>query len=95
VLDDALGLAVTAARQQLLLDLGEGFVCTFTHGFLPADGGRLDYLLDYDLSREGGRPFAVDGVRTALELLHVDALKLFYASVSEALLDLLREPAAA
>jgi uncharacterized protein (TIGR04255 family) len=95
VLDDALGPAVTAARQQLLLDLGEGFACTFTHGFLPGDGGRLDYLLDYDISREGGRPFAVDGVRTALEILHVDALKLFYASISEALLDVLREPVAA
>jgi uncharacterized protein (TIGR04255 family) len=95
VLDEALGPAVTAARQQLLLDLGDGFACTFTHGFLPGDGARLDYLLDYDLFREGGRPFAADGVRAALELLHVDALKLFHASVTEALLELLREPVAA
>ena len=95
VLDDALGPSVTAARQQLLLDLGEGFVCTFTHGFLPGEADRLDYLLDFDLSREGGRPFAVDGIRTALEVLHVDALKLFHASVSEALLEVLREPVVA
>jgi uncharacterized protein (TIGR04255 family) len=95
VLSESLGGAVTAAREQLLLDLGEGFTCTFTHGFLPGEGGRIDYLLDYDLSREGGRPFVPDGVRGALETLHLDALKLFHASVTPALLDILREPVAA
>jgi uncharacterized protein (TIGR04255 family) len=92
---EALGGIVTAARQQLLLDLGEGFACAFSHGFLADEGGRLDYLLDYDLSREGGRPFAPDGIRDALDTLHSDALKLFQASVEPALLEILREPVAA
>jgi uncharacterized protein (TIGR04255 family) len=95
VVNGELGPAVTAARQQLLLNLGEGFGCAFTHGFLPGDGGRVDYLLDYDLSREGGRPFSAGGIRDALETLHLDALKLFHASVTPALLDILREPVAA
>jgi uncharacterized protein (TIGR04255 family) len=89
---DTLGTAVTAARQQLLLDLGEGFSCTFTHGLLPEDGERLNYLLDYDLSREGGRPFDPGGVRAALEVLHTDALKLFHASVTDELIGVFRDP---
>lgn len=95
VLNDTLGPTITATRQQLLLDLGEGFACAFTHGFLAAEGWRLDYLLDYDLYREGGRPFSADGVSEALETMHLDALKLFYASVTPALLELLRQPVTA
>jgi uncharacterized protein (TIGR04255 family) len=92
VCHDALGPVVTAARQQLLLDLGEGFSCTFTHGLLPDEGERLSYLLDYDLSREGGRPFDPAGVLAALEILHTDALKLFQASVTDELIGVFRDP---
>lgn len=95
VLNETLGSAVTAARQQLVFDLGDGFKCAFTHGFLQRDDGHLDYLLDYDLSREGSRQFSADAIGEALETMHLDALKLFYASISEELLQLLREPQAA
>lgn len=89
---EALGQTVTGARQQLLLDLGAGFSCAFTHGPLPEPGGGMSYLLDYDLSREGGRAFDAESVGTALEILHVDALKLFQASVTADLIDVFRAP---
>lgn len=92
VLHEQLGPAVGTARQQLLLDLGEGYSCGINHGFVPGDNDRLNYLLDYDLFREGGRPFSVDAVCEALEVLHDDAGKLFQASITPALYELLGEP---
>jgi uncharacterized protein (TIGR04255 family) len=92
VLHDGLGAAVTTARQQLLLDLNEGYACAFAHGFLPGEDGRLDYLLDYDLFREGGRAFSADAVKEALDILSEDALKLFQASITQSLYDRFREP---
>ncbi len=84
-----LGDAVTGGRQQLVLDLGEGFACSFTHGFLPGEQDQLHYLLDYDVYREGGRAFNADGVKAALDVLNDDALKLFQASITPALRDAL------
>jgi uncharacterized protein (TIGR04255 family) len=92
VLHEQLGPAVRTARQQLLLDLGEGYSCGVNHGFVPGESDRLNYLLDYDLFREGGRPFHVDAVSEALEILHDDAGKLFQASITPALYELLGEP---
>ncbi|MDP8942916.1 MAG: TIGR04255 family protein [Actinomycetota bacterium] len=90
-LHDQLGAAVTTTRQQVLLDLGEGYSCAFTHGFLPGEDERLNYLLDYDLFREGGRAFGVEAIKDALEVLSEDALKLFQASITPALYDFFRE----
>jgi uncharacterized protein (TIGR04255 family) len=90
-LHEQLGAAVTTTRQQLLLDLGEGYSCAFTHGFLPGEDERLNYLLDYDLFREGGRAFSADTVKEALDVLSDDALKLFQASITPALHDLFRQ----
>jgi uncharacterized protein (TIGR04255 family) len=58
---------------------------------LPRDDGRLDYLLDYDVFREGGRPFQLDAIREALEVLHGDASKLFYASITPDLYEIFRQ----
>lgn len=91
-LHEQLGPAVTTTRQQLLLDLDEGYACAVNHGFVPGENGRLDYLLDYDLFREGGRPFSADAVTEALDVLHDDAGKLFQASITPALYDILRRP---
>lgn len=94
VLHEQVGPAVKTARQQLLLDLGEGYSCGVNHGFVPGDNDRVNYLLDYDLFREGGRPFSADAVSEALEVLHEDAGKLFQASITSALYELLGEPVA-
>ena len=93
-LHGAIGGSVTTTRQQLLLDLGEGYSCTMNHGSVPGENDRLNYLLDYDLFREGGRPFGVESVSAALEVLHDDAGKLFQASITPALHELLSEPVA-
>lgn len=79
---EVLGAHVANARQQLLLDLGDGFGCVITHGFLPSEDGSLDYLLDYDVYREGGRAFSLDSVRETMDVLHSDARKLFDASIT-------------
>ena len=94
VMHQQLGAAVTTARQQLVLDLGEGYSCGVNHGFVPGERDRLNYLLDYDLFREGGRPLNVKAIGEALEILHEDAGKLFQASITPALYELLGEPAA-
>jgi uncharacterized protein (TIGR04255 family) len=91
-LHEPLGAAVKIARQQLVLDLGDGYSCNVGHGFVP-ENHRLNYLLDFDLFREGGRPFSVDSVSEALEILHDDAGKLFQASITPELYEFLREPA--
>jgi uncharacterized protein (TIGR04255 family) len=93
-LHQPLGIAVKTARQQLLLDLGGGYSCTVNHGFVEGQNSRLNYLLDYDLFREGGRPFSVDDVSETLEVLHEDAGKLFQASITPALYEHLGEPVA-
>lgn len=91
-LHDPLGAAVKITRQQLLLDLGDGYSCSVGHGFVP-ENNRLNYLLDFDLFREGGRPFSVDRVSEALEVLHEDAGKLFQASITSELYEFLLKPA--
>jgi uncharacterized protein (TIGR04255 family) len=88
---EVLGNHLANARQQMAFDLGDSYGCLLTHGFLPRDDGRLDYLLDYDVFREGGRPFDAGAVRDAVEVLHSDASKLFQASISPALYDIFRE----
>jgi uncharacterized protein (TIGR04255 family) len=87
-----LGTHVANARQQLLLDLGEGYGAVINHGFLPRDDGNLDYLLDYDVYREGGRAFDLETLRETLDVLHSDAVKLFHASITPALHDIFRQP---
>lgn len=90
---ERLGDAVKTTRQQVTLDLGEGYSSTVSHGFVPEDT-RLNYLLDFDLFREGGRPFSVEEVSDALEVLHDDAGKLFLAAITPELYEvLLRDPA--
>lgn len=88
---EVLGDHLASARQQMVFDLGDTYGCVLTHGFLPREDGRLDYLLDYDVFREGGRPFDVDAVRETLEVLHSDASKLFHASISPALYEIFRQ----
>lgn len=86
---ETLGSLVVTSRQQLAIDLDQGFACTLTHGFIP-ESNSLDYLLDYDLFRQGGRAFDPDGIKEAIATLNSDALKLFQASITPAMFDRLR-----
>lgn len=86
---ETLGPQVVTSRQQLALDLEGGFGCTLTHGFIP-ENNALDYLLDYDLFRQGGRAFDAASIKEAVATLNSDALKLFQASITPAMFDRLR-----
>jgi uncharacterized protein (TIGR04255 family) len=85
-----LGGAILAQQQQVMIDLGDDARCRFAHGFLRADNERLHYFLDYDMHREGARAFEPDGIIDKLDEFNTDALKLFQASVTAALLERLR-----
>jgi uncharacterized protein (TIGR04255 family) len=88
---EVLGEHVLNARQQLLLDLGEGHGCVLNHGFVPDDNaGRLGYALDFDVFRDGARAFDPAAVRDTLSVLHTDALKLFRASITDELYEVFR-----
>jgi len=82
-----LGELVRFVRQQAVLDLDEGTRCTFNHGLAPdaARAGRLVYLLDFDVAREGMRPFQLEGVLETATMFNSYALALFQLSITPAL----------
>jgi uncharacterized protein (TIGR04255 family) len=87
-----LGPAVRAAHQQVLLEIEDGIRCGLRHGpIVDEERETVDYLLDYDLHRDGGRPFDADAIKTLAGTLNHIGLQLFQASVTPELLDLFRE----
>lgn len=90
---NVLGPAVIGAQQQISLDLGErGVMCGLRHGFVrdPNAPDSLNYALDYDLYRQGGRPFDAAGIIAAADEFSLRALQLFQMTVTPELRDLLR-----
>jgi uncharacterized protein (TIGR04255 family) len=85
-----LGDLVRAGQQHLVLELGEGVRAGLQHGPVPNPSGAVDYQLDYDLFRQGGRPFATDQIKTTVANLNTFALQLFQASVTDELLEKLK-----
>jgi uncharacterized protein (TIGR04255 family) len=91
ILHPAFGPHVQATQQQVVLSLDAETNCGLRHGLLGnPESGTVDYVLDYDLYREGGRPFDADNIKQVLETFHTAALQLFQASITEDLLELLR-----
>jgi uncharacterized protein (TIGR04255 family) len=85
-----LGGAVAGAQQQVLFDLGGGVAGALRHGPIrDPEGKGFSYLLDYDVFREGGRPFDPDTVRATFEGFNTLALQLFQATVTSDLLSYL------
>jgi uncharacterized protein (TIGR04255 family) len=82
-----LGDAVLGAQQQVLFDLQDGVAATLRHGPIrdPAAAG-VQYLLDYDVFRQGGRPFAPNAIRDTFDGFNTAALQLFQATVMPELL---------
>lgn len=88
-----LGPTVTAMGQQLVLRLDEQLRAAVRSGpITDRDDGRVDYLLDYDVFRQGGRPFDAAGVIATAANLNTWAHQLFELSITEKLLDFLRAP---
>jgi uncharacterized protein (TIGR04255 family) len=92
ILHADLGPYVRAAHQQVIIELDDGARCGLRHGPLenPATG-TVDYVLDLDLFRDGGRPFDAEQIKRELERFHTWALQLFQAAVTDELLSYLRE----
>jgi uncharacterized protein (TIGR04255 family) len=86
---EVLGPGVRQAQQQLLLELDEDTNCMLRHGFL-AEGERLDYLLDFDVFRQAGRPFDADEIKRSADALNDYALRLFQVCATPALMEELR-----
>jgi uncharacterized protein (TIGR04255 family) len=84
---DEVGPLITYIRQQAILQLDDDVRCTLNHGFAPDPerGGALTYLLDFDLFREGLRPFDSNGIRETVDTLNTYALRLFQLSTDVAL----------
>jgi uncharacterized protein (TIGR04255 family) len=91
ILHEGLGSAIRQAHQSLLLDLGEGTNCGLRHGPVE-DPNRdsVDYVLDFDVFRQSGRPFDTNAIKETASRFNTLALKLFQATITEELLDYLR-----
>jgi uncharacterized protein (TIGR04255 family) len=85
-----LGEAVKAAQSLVVFELDGGAGCNLRHGPLPPDKERVDYLLDYDIFRQGGRAFDPDAIKKEAGEFNHWALQLFQASLEDALLDKLK-----
>lgn len=86
-----LGPGVRSYQQQVVIDLADGVTAGLRHGPVVEPGRDVvDYQLDYDIYRQGGRPFDPDAVKGATAQFNVYALQLFQATISDALLEELR-----
>jgi uncharacterized protein (TIGR04255 family) len=91
VLHPRLGAGVRSYQQQLVIELGDGAMAGFRHGPVVEPGREVvDYQLDYDIFRQGGRAFDAAAIKTAAAQFNMYALQLFQATVSDELLEELR-----
>jgi uncharacterized protein (TIGR04255 family) len=91
VLHPAIGPEIVNLGQQLLIGVDDQVQAGVRHGpVVDAESDYVDYLLDYDLFRQGGRPFEVESVLKTVSQLNRYALQLFHASATEKLLEFLR-----
>lgn len=89
ILHPQFGPAVRATFQQVLVELERGVTCGLRHGTAQNETGTMDYVLDYDVFREGGRGFDPAAIKAAASAFNTYALQLFQASITETLFDLL------
>jgi uncharacterized protein (TIGR04255 family) len=88
-----LGPAVSGMGQQVVLRVDEQLRAAIRSGpITDRDDGRVDYLLDYDIFRQGGRQFSADEVIATAAKLNTCAHQLFQVSITEKLLDFLQTP---
>lgn len=86
-----LGPHVLSAHQQVVVDLDGEARCGLRHGPLENTAtNAVDYVLDFDIFRQGGRPFDPDSIKDTAESFHTWALQLFHATVTDELLEYLR-----
>jgi uncharacterized protein (TIGR04255 family) len=91
VVHPQLGPGVRNFQQQLVIELADGVTAGLRHGPV-VEAGRdvVDYQLDYDIFRHGGRAFDAAAIKDAAAQFNIYALQLFQATISEELLEELR-----
>lgn len=86
-----IGPGVRQGQQQLLIEIDDGVTAGLRHGPVVEQGNAaVDYQLDFDISRQAGRPFDADAIKHAADQFNIYALQLFQASVTARLRDELR-----
>lgn len=82
-----LGPAIRASQQQIDFDPEGGTQCSMRHGFFrdPSRQGAVTYLLDFDVYREGTRPFDQAAILEAVDTFHHLVLQLFQQSITPAM----------
>lgn len=86
-----LGAGVRNYQQHLVIELDDGVTAGLRHGPV-VDQARdtVDYQLDYDVFRQGGRAFDAAAIKAAAAQFNIYALQLFQATVTNELLEELR-----
>jgi uncharacterized protein (TIGR04255 family) len=88
-----LGAAITGLGQQLVLKVDDQLRAAIRSGpITDRDDGRVDYLLDYDVFRQGGRGFEASDILATAARLNTCAHQLFEVSITEKLHDFLATP---
>lgn len=85
VLHSGFGSAIQVAQQHLVLSLDPDskIQCGFRHGFVSEPDQDPSYVLDFDVYREGGRPFDLDDAMQTVDSFNEYALQLFQASLQQ------------
>lgn len=81
ILHPQIGPTVRVAQQALALELEDGIACGLRHG-VNTEQGSVDYLLDFDLSRQGGRAFEPEALLATADRLNEYGLQLFQAAIT-------------
>jgi uncharacterized protein (TIGR04255 family) len=81
-----LGPSIRVSFQQALIDLGQDAICNLRTGPSgPNDDGSVDFVVDCDLYREGGRPFDSSTILNSVRKFREQADRLFQSVVKPAL----------
>lgn len=91
-IDERFISGILGSDQRLLLQLEAGIRCVFRHGLLTDAATNqvgAAYLLDYDVYREN-RPYDAAGLVEGAEMLHAYVGRLFKASITDDLYEVLK-----
>lgn len=90
-LHETIGPGVRSSQQQVDIECSSDARCTLRHGYAadPTRNNALTYVLDWDIYREGIRPFDVPAIRDCLDGFDDLALRLFQATITPVMTDLL------
>jgi len=86
---EVLGQGVVAAQQQVLLQITDDVKCTVRLGPIRQDNGDLTFLVDLDGFRDLARPFDVESIANAADVLNATCVSLFQQLVTPNMLELL------